>query len=168
MAIVFLKRVNNDFLSCMRKLLINSTKRTYLGRTMLFVGFIVSMEFIGRISSGQIMPLPLLFGFIVFGPLAFLCGALLYEITTYLTRGAFFIFGVPILLGELFKCVVKNGSMQKLLDVTLSFGNSTFINISKDIVQSFIFEDITKFDSLSDINELTLIREQERQSVQMK
>lgn len=160
---IFEVRVNNDF-SKLREKNFNkrSTKRTYLGRTMLFVGFIVSMEFIGRISSGQIMPLPLLFGFIVFGPLAFLCGALLYEITTYLTRGAFFIFGVPILLGELFKCVVKNGSMQKLLDVTLSFGNSTFINISKDIVQSFIFEDITKFDSLSDINELTLIREQEK------
>ncbi|MFP3032717.1 MAG: hypothetical protein ACEY3M_16910, partial [Wolbachia sp.] len=101
-------------------------------------------------------------GFIVFGPLALLCGALLYEITTYLVRGAFFIFGVPILLGELSKCVLRNGSMKSLLDMTLSLGNSAFFNIPKDIVQSFIFEDITKFDSLSDINELTLIREQEK------
>lgn len=46
--------------------------------------------------------------------------------------------------------------------MTLSLGNSAFLNIPKDIVQSFIFEDITKFDSLSDINELTLIREREK------
>lgn len=129
---------------------------------MLLIGFIISMELIGRISSGQTMPLPLLCGFIVFGPLALLCGALLYEITTYLVRGAFFIFGVPILLGELSKCVLRNGSMKSVLDMTLSLGNSTFFNIPKDIVQSFIFEDITKFDSLSDINALTLIREQEK------
>ncbi|WP_157072274.1 hypothetical protein, partial [Wolbachia endosymbiont of Laodelphax striatellus] len=72
------------------------------------------------------------------------------------------IFGVPILLGELSKCVLRNGSMKSVLDMTLSLGNSTFFNIPKDIVQSFIFEDITKFDSLSDINALTLIREQEK------
>ncbi len=160
---IFEVRVNNDF-SKLREKNFNkrSKERTYLGRAMLLIGFIISMELIGRISSGQTMPLPLLCGFIVFGPLALLCGALLYEITTYLVRGAFFIFGVPILLGELSKCVLRNGSMKSLLDMTLSLGNSAFFNIPKDIVQSFIFEDITKFDSLSDINELTLIREQEK------
>ncbi|WP_425383894.1 DEAD/DEAH box helicase [Wolbachia endosymbiont (group B) of Anania hortulata] len=160
---IFDVRVNNDF-SKLREKNFNkrSKERTYLGRAMLLIGFIISMELIGRISSGQTMQLPLLCGFIVFGPLALLCGALLYEITTYLVRGAFFIFGVPILLGELSKCVLRNGSMKSLLDMTLSLGNSAFLNIPKDIVQSFIFEDITKFDSLSDINELTLIREQEK------
>ncbi|WP_254229333.1 hypothetical protein [Wolbachia pipientis] len=160
---IFDVRVNNDF-SKLREKNFNkrSKERTYLGRAMLLIGFIISMELIGRISSGQTMQLPLLCGFIVFGPLALLCGALLYEITTYLVRGAFFIFGVPILLGELSKCVLRNGSMKSLLDMTLSLGNSAFLNITKDIVQSFIFEDITKFDSLSDINELTLIREQEK------
>lgn len=160
---IFEVRVNNDF-SKLREKNFNkrSKERTYLGRAMLLIGFIISMELIGRISSGQTMPLPLLCGFIVFGLLTLLCGALLYEITTYLVRGAFFIFGVPILLGELSKCVLRNGSMKSLLDMTLSLGNSAFFNIPKDIVQSFIFEDITKFDSLSDINELTLIREQEK------
>ncbi|WP_241654150.1 DEAD/DEAH box helicase [Wolbachia endosymbiont of Laodelphax striatellus] len=95
---IFEVRVNNDF-SKLREKNFNkrSKERTYLGRAMLLIGFIISMELIGRISSGQTMPLPLLCGFIVFGPLALLCGALLYEITTYLVRGAFFIFGVPIL-----------------------------------------------------------------------
>lgn len=160
---IFEVRVNNDF-SKLREKNFNkhSKERTYIGRAMLLIGFIISMELIGRISLGQTMTLPLLCGFIVFGPLAFLCGALLYEITTYLVRGAFFIFGVPILLGELSKCVLRNGSMKSVLDMTLSLGNSTFFNIPKDIVQSFIFEDITKFDSLSDINALTLIREQEK------
>lgn len=77
-------------------------------------------------------------------------------------RGAFFTFGVPVVLEELFKFIVKNSSMQKLLDVALSFGNGAFLGVEKSAVQSFIFEDITKFDSLNDINELTLIREQEK------
>ncbi|WP_264686801.1 hypothetical protein [Wolbachia endosymbiont (group B) of Rhopobota naevana] len=160
---IFEVRVNNDF-SKLREKNFNkrSKERTYLGRAMLLIGFIISMELIGRISSGQTMPLPLLCGFIVFGPLALLCGALLYEITTYLVRGAFFTFGVPVVLEELFKFIVKNSLMQKLLDVALSFGNGAFLGVEKSAVQSFIFEDATKFDSLSDINELTLIREQEK------
>ncbi|WP_353278653.1 DEAD/DEAH box helicase family protein [Wolbachia endosymbiont (group B) of Longitarsus flavicornis] len=160
---IFEVRVNNDF-SKLREKNFNKRfkERTYLGRAMLLIGFIISMELIGRISSGQTMPLPLLCGFIVFGPLALLCGALLYEITTYLVRGAFFTFGVPVVLEELFKFIVKNSLMQKLLDVALSFGNGAFLGVEKSAVQSFIFEDATKFDSLSDINELTLIREQEK------
>lgn len=99
----------------MRKTLANALKkRTYLGRATLFVGFIVSMEIIGKMLSGHNMPLPSLCGFIVFGPLAFLCGALLYEITTYLVRRAFFLFGVAILLGELSKCVFRNGCVTNL------------------------------------------------------
>ncbi|WP_425384356.1 hypothetical protein [Wolbachia endosymbiont (group B) of Eupithecia inturbata] len=160
---IFEVRVNNDF-SKLREKNFNkrSKERTYLGRAMLLIGSIISMELIGRISSVQTMPLPLLCGFIVFGPLALLCGALLYEITTYLVRGAFFTFGVPVVLEELFKFIVKNSLMQKLLDVALSFGNGAFLGVEKSAVQSFIFEDATKFDSLSDINELTLIREQEK------
>ncbi|WP_374698510.1 hypothetical protein [Wolbachia endosymbiont (group B) of Limnophora tigrina] len=34
--------------------------------------------------------------------------------------------------------------------------------IPKSTLQSFIFEDATKFDSLSDINGLTLIKEQDK------
>ncbi|WP_447933062.1 hypothetical protein [Wolbachia endosymbiont of Dactylopius coccus] len=44
--------------------------------------------------------------------------------------------------------------------MTLSFGNGVFFNAPKSILQSFIFEDATKFDSLSDMNKLTLISKQ--------
>ncbi|WP_349968113.1 DEAD/DEAH box helicase [Wolbachia endosymbiont of Armadillidium arcangelii] len=157
---IFEVRVNNDFSKLCEKNFNNRSKnRTYLGRAMLFVGFIVSMKLISRILLGQNMPLPSLCGLIVFGPLAFLCGALLYEITTYLTRGAFF-FGTSILLEKLPRCIFKNGLMQNLLGAILSSGHYVFLFIKKNILQSFIFEDVTKFDSLSDINELTLIRKE--------
>ncbi|RDD34362.1 membrane protein [Wolbachia endosymbiont of Cylisticus convexus] len=51
---------------------------------------------------------------------------------------------------------------QNLLYMTLSLGNSAFFNITKSILQLLIFDNATKLDSLSDINELTLIREQEK------
>ncbi|WP_353275527.1 hypothetical protein [Wolbachia endosymbiont (group A) of Pipizella viduata] len=129
---------------------------------MLFIGLIVSVKLIYEISLGYTMLLPSLCGSIAFGPLAFLCGALLCGVTTYLVKGTFFLFGIPILLGELSKCVFRNDLVQDLLDITLSLGNNAFFYTPTSIIQSFIFEDATKFDSLSDMNELTLIREQDK------
>ncbi len=160
---IFKVKVNNDFseLYC-KNLTERSRQRMVLGTAMLFIGFIVSVKLIYEISLGYTMLLPSLCGSIAFGPLAFLCGALLCGITTYLVKGTFFLFGIPILLGELSKCVFRNDLVQDLSEMTLSVGNSVFFHAPKSILQSFIFEDATKFDSLSDMNKLTLIREQDK------
>ncbi|WP_353284716.1 hypothetical protein [Wolbachia endosymbiont (group A) of Lasioglossum fulvicorne] len=133
-----------------------------MGTAMLFIGLIVSAKLIYEILLGHTMLLPSLCGFIAFGPLASLCGALLCGITTYLVKGTFFLLGIPILLGELSKCVFRNDLVQDLLEMTLSLGDSAFFQTPKSILQSFIFEDATKSDSLSDINGLTLIKEQDK------
>ncbi|WP_341821222.1 DEAD/DEAH box helicase family protein [Wolbachia endosymbiont (group A) of Myopa testacea] len=160
---IFKVKVNNNFSELYRKnWKEHSRQRMVLGTAMLFIGLIVSANLIYEISLGHTMLLPSLCGFIAFGPLAFLCGALLCGITTYLVKGTFFLFGIPILLGELSKCVFRNDLVQDLSETILSFGNSVFFQAPKSILQSFIFEDATKFDSLSDINGLTLIKEQDK------
>lgn len=160
---IFKVKVNNNFSELYRKnWKEHSRQRMVLGTAMLFIGLIVSAKLIYEISLGHTMLLPSLCGFIAFGPLAFLCGALLCGITTYLVKGTFFLFGIPILLEGLSKCVFRNDLVQDLSETTLSFGNSVFFQVPKSILQSFIFEDATKFDSLSDINGLTLIKEQDK------
>ncbi|WP_353277255.1 hypothetical protein [Wolbachia endosymbiont (group A) of Agelastica alni] len=160
---IFKVKVNNNFSELwLKNWEERSRQRMVLGTAMLFIGFIVSVKLIYEISLGYTMLLPSLCGSIAFGPLAFLCGALLCGITTYLVKGTFFLFGIPILLGELSKCVFRNDLVQDLSEMTLSIGNSVFFHAPKSILQSFIFEDATKFDSLSDINGLTLIREQDK------
>lgn len=160
---IFKVKVNNNFSELYRKnWKEHSRQRMVLCTAMLFIGLIVSAKLIYEISLGHTMLLPSLCGFIAFGPLAFLCGALLCGITTYLVKGTFFLFGIPILLEGLSKCVFRNDLVQDLSETTLSFGNSVFFQVPKSILQSFIFEDATKFDSLSDINGLTLIKEQDK------
>jgi hypothetical protein len=158
---IFKVKVNNNFseLYC-KNWKEHSRQRMVLGTAMLFIGLIVSVKLIYETSLGYTMLLPSLCGSIAFGPLVLLCGALLCGITTYLVKGTFFLFGIPILLRELSKCVFRNGLVQDLSEMTLSFGNSVFFHAPKSILQSFIFEDATKFDSLSDMNKLTLISKQ--------
>lgn len=158
---IFKVKVNNDFSELYRKnWKEHSRQRMVLGTAMLFIGLIVSVKLIYEISLGYTMLLPSLCGSIAFGPLVLLCGALLCGVTTYLVKGTFFLFGIPILLGELSKCVFRNDLVQDLSEITLSLGNSAFFNAPKSFLQSSIFKDATQFDSLSDINELTLISKQ--------
>lgn len=160
---IFEVKVNNDFSELYRKNLTErSRQRMVLGTAMLFIGFIASVKLIYEISLGYTMLLPSLCGSIAFGPLAFLCGTLLCGITTYSVKVIFFLFGAPTLLGALSECVLRNGLTRDLLDITLSLGNNAFFYTPTSIIQSFIFEDATKSDSLSDINGLTLIREQDK------
>ncbi len=106
---IFKVKVNNDFVALYDKnFKKHSIQRMALGTAMLFIGLIVSVKLIYEISLGYTMLLPSLCGSIAFGPLVFLCGALLCGITTYLVRGTFFLFGIPILLGKLSKCVFRN------------------------------------------------------------
>ncbi|WP_265036883.1 DEAD/DEAH box helicase family protein [Wolbachia endosymbiont (group A) of Anomoia purmunda] len=160
---IFKVKVNNNLSELYRKhWKERSRQRMVLGTAMLFIGLIVSAKLIYEISLGHTMLLPSLCGFIVFGPLASLCGALLCGITIYLVKGTFFLLGIPILLGELSKCVFRNDLVQDLSEIILSLGNNSFFQAPKSVIQLFIFEDATKFNSLSDMNELILIREQDK------